>query len=93
MRSAIIAVSACAALTIGTNAFADDVNRTGQPQTDESNKSGTAPRGGDANTMGGATTERTEPGQMPQREPPNGTHPDTKPKTNAEPDTPASGNR
>lgn len=87
MRSAMAVAAVCLAMSLGTVAFADDVNRTGQPQVDESESRGTASKGGDANTMGGAATERTEPSQTPQQAPLNGTQPDTGPKTNVEPDT------
>lgn len=87
MRNAVAFTAACLALSLGTAAFAEDVNRTGQPQVDDSKSGSAASKDGDANTMGGAATERTEPSQTPGRAPPNGTRPDTGPKTNAEPDT------
>lgn len=69
MRRAAIASAAVLAMTTGSAAFADDVNRTGQPQTHDTNKAGTASQGGDANTMGGATTERTLPSEQSKQLP------------------------
>ncbi|WP_156150724.1 hypothetical protein [Hyphomicrobium sp. 99] len=79
-----MAAVACLAL-MSSAVIADDVNRTGQPQTEGSKNAGTASQRGDANTMGGATTEKTEPSKTPQNPPANGTQPDTGSKTNAEP--------
>lgn len=93
MRRAAIASAACLALTLGSAALADDVNRTGQPQTNDSNKAGAASQGGDANTMGGATTERTLPSEQSKQLPQNGNQSDDQKKTNSEPASPATGNR
>ena len=86
MRSAAIAF-AIFTLPMSSAVFADDVNRTGQPQSPHDSRSGAGSTGGDANTMGGATTERTEPSQSTQGAPQSGTHPEKEPKTNAQPDS------
>jgi hypothetical protein len=92
MRCAAIAAAACLALTTGSAAFADDVNRTGQPQTNDSNKAGAASKGGDANTMGGATTERTLPSEQSKQLPNDGNQFGDEKKTNSEPASPSTGN-
>ena len=86
MKSTAIAV-ALLALPLSSPVLAEDVNRTGQPQTQQGGSSGTGSKTGDADTMGGGTTGRTEPSDTPQRAPQNQTHPDKGPKTNAEPDS------
>jgi hypothetical protein len=60
MRNAIVAFFAtCSVLAAGPLVVADDINRTGQSQTDDSGKSGTATPGGDADTMGGGNSTAT----------------------------------
>ena len=88
MRKSSVAIAIAAlAFPMSTAVLAEDVNRTGQPQTPHGNASGTGSKRGDADTMGGGTTERTEPSSTPQRTPQNEAHPDKGPKTNAEPDS------
>ena len=91
MRMSAIAVAsvvACSVLTAGPLAVADDVNQTGQSQTDDSGKSGTATPGENADTMGGGNTTSTLPSQMPQQAPPSGAPGGA--KTNAEAKEPQS---
>ncbi len=47
--------------------LADDVNHTGQSQTNNAEKVGTAAQGGDANTMGGGNAAATSQSQEPQK--------------------------
>ncbi len=74
MKWTIAAVS-CLVVGLATEVYADDVNRTGQTQSVDTGKSGTATKGGDANTMGGGNATSTLPSQQPQVAPPNGTQP------------------
>jgi hypothetical protein len=86
------ALLVCAALVLPAAAYADDVNRTGQTQSVEPGKSGTASQGGNADTMGGGNTSSTSPAEAPQKAPANGTQPDQdKSKTNSEPDSAGAG--
>ncbi|SFV32191.1 hypothetical protein [Hyphomicrobium facile] len=91
MRRAAIASAACLAMTIGSAAFADDVNRTGQPQTNDTNKAGGPSQGGDANTMGGATTERTLPSEQSRQLPHDENKSSDKKTNNSEPASPSTG--
>lgn len=91
MRRAAIASAACLAMATGSAAFADDVNRTGQPQANDSNKAGTASQGDDANTMGGATTERTLPSEQSRQLPHDDSRSNDKKTNNSEPVSPPAG--
>ncbi|CAA2140749.1 hypothetical protein HYPP_02095 [Hyphomicrobium sp. ghe19] len=90
MRRAAIIYAACLAMT-GSAAFADDVNRTGQPQAKDSGKAGAASQGGDANTMGGATTERTLPSEQSKQLPHDEKKSNDKNTNNSKPASPSTG--
>ncbi|MBY0559524.1 hypothetical protein [Hyphomicrobium sp.] len=91
MRRAAIASAACLAMTTCSAAFADDVNRTGQPQAKDSGKAGAASKGDDANTMGGATTERTLPSEQFKQLPHDDNKSNDKKTNNSEPASPSTG--
>lgn len=91
MRRAAIISAACLMMTTGSAAFADDVNRTGQPQANDSGKAGAASQGGDANTMGGATTERTLPSEQSKQLPHDENKSSDKKTNNSKPASPSTG--
>ncbi len=68
-------------------ALADDVNRTGQSQTNDAGKADSAAQGGDANTMGAGNATATSQSEDPPKGPVRGESPGEA-KMNAETNAP-----
>jgi hypothetical protein len=87
MKKITTALLSIAALGCSAPAFADDVNRTGQTQSNDAGKPGTAAKDGSADNMGGGNSSSTGPTQQPQKAPSDATKPvPGTPDTNDEPD-------
>jgi hypothetical protein len=70
MTAAVVAL-----VSLPSLALSEDVNRTGQTQSIDNSKAGTATPGGNADTMGGGNDKATSASQTPQKAPADGPQP------------------